>query len=180
MITGADIRKSLIAGELRFSGEIRGDALLLTLGETLLPFTSADSIVEPWDAASVARAYAEPIRQWRRFELGPRSMILASVREEMEMPTTMTGEIGTLSHVARLGLAAHLTSPFVDACFAGHLTLELVNMSCNTLCLRSDMPVAKLLLFRHSPSSCAGSRPPYGSDQDLRSMFYQEYGDRWD
>jgi deoxycytidine triphosphate deaminase len=180
MMTSAEIRDAIASGELQFTGEVRGDALLLTLGATLLPFSQDSVRVEPWNEISVNQSYSEPLRDWHYYDLAPHAMVLASVMQDVQLPDTITGDIGTLSHVARLGLSAHLTSPFVGACFRGHLTLEVVNLSGNTLALRADMPVAKIILFRHSPSEPDRQAcDRYGSENDLRSRFHQEYGERW-
>ncbi|XVV39332.1 dCTP deaminase [Streptomyces sp. CA-100214] len=57
------------------------------------------------------------------------------------------GMIGGLSHLARVGLAVHVTSPFVLPGWNGHLTLELVNTGPAVLRLHHGMPLARLLVF---------------------------------
>lgn len=176
MLAQTNITDAIASGELKFSGSLRGNALLLTLGGPIQLFANDGPPIDPYDDASVASLYGEMLTGWAQFTLPAGESVLAQVREEMWFGPSLAGMIGTLSHVARLGLSTHLDSHNVDANFSGWLTLELTNAGPRPLILRPGMPVAKVTIFRLEGTS--GGRPRrifYGEQGSLRSRFPQEF-----
>ena len=175
MLSKKEIIEKIEKNELYFSGRLRGSTLLLSLGSTILPFSKKKTIIEPWNKEKVIAAYADPILNWDIFDLEPQTTVLCSVLEELSIRSNIAGEIGTLSHIARLGLFAHLGSPFVDAGFDGYLTLELFNASPHIFRLRFGMPIAKLVLFSLSSSIRGLKANKYGSSENIGSLYYEEF-----
>jgi len=184
MLSGQRIHSAIMNTDIAFSGAVRGNSLLLTLGRNLQEFTDRPGlVVEPWEEASASEGYASAKRDWETYDLLPRRSVLISAREHIRLPADIAGAIGTLSHVARLGLFAHFASPFVGPRFSGYLCLEILNVSGHILRLKEGMPVAKVVLFRTEgtdPEQGIGSIPFYYNSQpddriDLRSRFFEEF-----
>lgn len=185
MLSGYKIKQTLSNSEVKFTGVVRGNSLLLTLGRELQEFVERkDLIVEPWHESSVGEGYTAPKRVWQMYDLLPGRAILVAAHEFLCLPADLAGIIGTLSHVARLGLFAHFASPLIGPRFSGYLCLELLNVSGHTLRLRPGMPVAKVVLV-HSD----GTDPEYGPNaipfyyntslgetRDVRSRLFEEFG----
>ncbi len=66
MLTAMEIRKRCRIGEIDWSGELRGDGLLLTLGDTIQPLRPTGSPVDLGDQASIDALYQPPSRTGRR------------------------------------------------------------------------------------------------------------------
>ena len=184
MLSGSQLNQLIERTEIEFSGAVRGDALLLTLGSHLLEFAAAGHVIKPWDSKSASAAYAAPCVDWEEYDLHALTSVIISVHERLRLSNNIGGAIGTLSHLARLGLFAHFASPFVDRGFEGHLALELFNASPNTLRLRRGMPMAKLLLWpvegeppHHGQEGASVYSSKPDSIIDLRSQFWREFGE---
>ncbi len=167
-----------------FSGTVRGDSLLLTLGDQLLPFRGGSFVVEPEIGSSVSAGYEAQQSGWRTFDLHALTAVLVSVHEFLRLPPYLAGAIGTLSHVARLGLFSHLASPFIGPRYSGKLCMELFNVSGHVIRLRERLPIAKVVLFRTESNdlkSGLASIPFFYNSaredekSDLRSKYYCEF-----
>ena len=129
------------------------------------------------DQSSIDALYDEPVTDWKTHDLMPGEMLLGSVEEPLRLGAGLMGMIGGLSHLARVGLAVHVTSPFVLPGWNGHLTLELVNTSPAALRLHHGMPLARLLVFAlDGPrTDDVASHPFYGREADLKSRYADEF-----
>ena len=176
MICRRRVEKLLERGKFQFSGSLRGDALLICLGDTLLSFCQQQTLVEPWLESSLQKLYDSPIQNWNTFDLMPLQAVLCASRETIILNGNLVGEIGTLSHMARIGLFSHLSSPFIESNFKGHVTLELFNASPHIIRLIQGMPVAKIFLFKKCRSIFGNNKSWYGSDKEIGSLYYKEFG----
>src|SRR6266496_3075199 len=134
MLTAGEIAVRIGRGELAWPGELRGDALLLRLGSPIQRLTEdVSQVVDLADQDSIDILYEQPQYGWDVFELAPGRMALCSVEQPLRLGATLAACIGTLSHLARVGLSTHVTSPWVMPGWDGHLALELFNHSPATL-----------------------------------------------
>jgi deoxycytidine triphosphate deaminase len=178
MLTAGEITKLVEVGEVGWPGELRGDGLLLRLGAPLqlLVAAIAAGTVDLADQDSINQLYQPPRRQWDSFELRPGRMVLCQVDQPLRLGPGRAGAIGTLSHLARVGLATHVTSPWVLPGWDGRLTLELLNLGPAALRIRCGMPVARLVLFNmDGPVVRAGAHPFYGGGGHLGSRYADEF-----
>ena len=179
MLNAGQIRARIEDGSLGFAGSLRGDALLLHLGAPLLALVDAPA--EPVDLAdqgSIDAVYREPLTAWEQFVLPPGRVVLVPAAEEVRLPKDVSGLIGTLSHLARLGLTCHLGSALVMAGWQGLITFELFNAGPAPLRLYRAMPIARLVLLPMSGSTQLGAGGPhasYGSPQQLSSRYADEF-----
>lgn len=162
-----DLELSLHQGHIQFSGEIRKDSFLLTLGEYIQAFREHQTIVDPYDMHSVKKAYGEIQHHWKQIELKSHQLVLVSAQEFLGLDNCHFALISTLSHVARLGLMAHMSSFFVDRGYKGYLTLEVINLSPHSILLHQNMPFAKVVIFECNQRNL---------DQDTSSKAYHHYG----
>ncbi|MEV6397948.1 hypothetical protein AB0M39_24765 [Streptomyces sp. NPDC051907] len=163
---------------LEWPGQLRGDGLLLTLGSPLRPLTAPSTrVIDLADQASIDDLYGEPVTGWTSYDMMPGAMLLGAVQQPLRLGAGVMGMIGGLSHLARVGLAVHVTSPFVLPGWNGHLTLELVNTGPAVLRLYHGMPLGRLLVFAlDGPrSDDVASHPFYGHEADLKSRYADEF-----
>jgi deoxycytidine triphosphate deaminase len=178
MLTAAEIGNQAELGEIEWSGEMRGDSLLLHLGSPLQPLIGSDSgqVVDLGDQASIDALYDPPQDDWHTFDLAPGRLALCLAQRSLRLGAGLAGAIGTLSHLARVGLATHITSPWVMPGWDGHLTFELCNTGPAILRLRYGMPVARLVIFRMVGAIQPVSRHPfYGGMGHLGSRYAEEF-----
>ncbi|MFF4557712.1 hypothetical protein [Streptomyces sp. NPDC001422] len=178
MLSAELINTQIEQDSLGWTGQLRGDGLLLTLGSPLQPLKKRPTqVIDLADQASIDDLYEEPVTNWENYEIAPGEMLLASIEQPLRLGTALMGMIGGLSHLARIGLFVHVSSPFVLPGWSGHITLELVNTSPASLLLHHSMPIARLLIFAvdgHRPRDIA-SHPFYGRKTDLRSRYADEF-----
>ncbi|WP_433357690.1 dCTP deaminase (plasmid) [Microtetraspora malaysiensis] len=179
MLTAGEIAVQIRRGEIAWPGELRGDALLLRLGSPIQPLTAtAGQVVDLANQDSIDAIYDQP-QCWDSFDLAPGCMALCAVGQPLRLGTSLAACIGTLSHLARVGLATHITSPWVMPGWDGHLTLELLNVGPAILRLRRGMPVARALVLRMSGAVReALPHPHYGEPGHLGSRYATEFADQ--
>jgi deoxycytidine triphosphate deaminase len=108
-----------------------------------------------------------PRRYWRRrslktgdsITLKPGHLLLARVYEKLTIPPDCAGKIEGRSSFSRLGIAIHCTGDFLNPGYRGHMTLQLVNHSRNSIRIFPYLPICQLLLIPLSskPSLSYGS-----------------------
>ena len=107
------------------------------------------------------------------FELTPRHMILGQTLERVKFP--MEGEgpfyaarIEGRSSLARYGLLVHFTAPTIHTGFSGPLTLEIINLGCNTITLHAEDYICQLIIEAisgrpdNAPNQFRGQTTPTG------------------
>ena len=77
--------------------------------------------------------------------LPPNEFVLATTKERIEMPADLSARVEGRSSIGRLGVAIHVTAGFIDAGFKGQITLEIKNLSPNSIILYEDMRVCQLV-----------------------------------
>ncbi|MEW2273447.1 hypothetical protein GTY41_12900 [Streptomyces sp. SID685] len=178
MLAAESITELIAQGAVDWTGQLRGDGLLLSLGSPLQPLVSpGTSVIDLAEQSSINGLYGEPVTEWNTFDVLPGELLLGAVAEPLRLGVGVMGMIGGLSHLARVGLAVHITSPFVLPGWSGHLTLELVNTGPAALRLHHGMPLARLLLFaldgQHADD--VAPHPFYGREADLKSRYADEF-----
>lgn len=181
MLASHSIAEAIEQQRLRWDGVLRGDALLGTLGGTILECTAALEPIDPLSTESLARLYGRRVQDWTRYVLKPGGFVLAQIRENLVLDSTLVGYIAGLSHVARFGLQVHLASPWVERNFGrrhgeGVLVLELTNAAPAPLLLTAGMPVAKIHLFDVGNVGADGDVGFYGRKNDIASAYPVEFG----
>ena len=176
-----DLEQAIVDGRIQFTGSIRKDSFLLTLGEQIQFFNETPRIIDPFSDASQNELYGEAISNWGHANLQSKQLVLISSAEYIKLDHNHHAFISTLSHVARLGLMSHASSSYVDRCFEGYLTLEVMNLTPHTFILRQGMPIAKLVIFENTSqnSKKTGQHVTYtkyyGNAKLLRSKFAHEF-----
>jgi deoxycytidine triphosphate deaminase len=177
MLTASEIAVQIGRGEIAWPGELRGDSLLLRLGSPLQPLADPGQVIDLASQDSIDHLYADPVCDWDEFELPPGQMVLCAVTHPLRLGPRFAAVIAGLSHLARIGLAVHLASPWVMPGWDGHLTLELFNAGPATLLLRRDMPVGRAVLIQADGTSRdAVPHQHYGHQGHLGSRYAAEFG----
>ncbi len=109
------------------------------------------------------------------FVIGPSQFVLATTREWIGVPNTLTAFIEGRSSVGRLGLFIH-NAGWIDPGFRGRITLELFNANPFPLRLRAGMRICQIIF-----SEINGSTPGYtgkylGQDNVVGSRLYMDFG----
>jgi dCTP deaminase len=93
------------------------------------------------------------------FILHPGEFVLGSTYEKVSLPDDLVGRIEGKSSLGRLGLLIHSTAGFIDAGFAGHITLELSNVANLPITLYPGMKIGQVSFLRMTTPADV----PYGS-----------------
>jgi len=105
------------------------------------------------------------------FMLHPGEFVLGSTLERVELPDDLVARLEGKSSLGRLGLLIHSTAGFVDAGFAGQLTLELSNVANLPITLYPDMKIGQISFQKMTTPA----DHPYGSGE-LRSKYLNQSG----
>jgi deoxycytidine triphosphate deaminase len=177
MLTASEIIVQIERGELAWPGELRGDGLLLRLGSPLQPLSDPAHVIDLADQDSINGLYADQLSDWRTFELVSGRMALCAVSQPLRLGAGLAAAMASLSHLARVGLAIHVTSPWVMPGWDGHLTFELLNTGPATLRLYQGMPVARVVVWRMDGAARAPvPHGHYGRPAHLGSRYGAEFG----
>jgi dCTP deaminase len=102
--------------------------------------------------------------------LHPREFILGVTSEFVELPEQLIANVEGKSSLGRLGLVVHATAGFIDPGFAGHVTLEITNLTEQPLIIYPGMPIGQIrFTVMTSPA-----KNLYGS-KALKSKYKNEY-----
>lgn len=98
-----------------------------------------------------ANAEQRKITNEQPYVLAPNKLVLAKTLEWVELPLIdeapcLAARIEGRSSYARCGLLVHFTAPTIHAGFAGHITLELINLGPIPILLYPGAPICQLIL----------------------------------
>lgn len=105
------------------------------------------------------------------FELAPRTLVLGTTIERVELGARIWGRVEGKSSMGRLGLMVHITAGFLDPGFAGTITLELYNVSPTPIRLRPNMAICQVAFGELT----SRSKRPYGTE-GLNSHYQGQSG----
>lgn len=147
MILGnMDIRShvpALVEG-LNSPSQIGPASVDLRLGTTfLLPRFMGDNV----ELGSEVSYGKREIEKDGKFLLFPEEFVLATTMEKVVLPKDIAAFVQGRSSIGRIGLTTQ-NAGFIDPGFHGHITLELVNESKNTLVLRPGYRIVQVVFFR--------------------------------
>lgn len=95
----------------------------------------------------------EPIDKYVEYEvidpkkgtvIHPREFILGVTEEWVALPAELLANVDGKSSLGRLGLVIHATAGFIDPGFAGHVTLEITNLTEQPIIVYPGMPIAQI------------------------------------
>ena len=75
----------------------------------------------------------------------PHHFILGSTIETVEIPKNIVARVEGRSSIGRLGLTVHVTAGFIDPGFRGNITLEIANLSNNSIVLHKGMRICQIV-----------------------------------
>lgn len=180
-LSDRDIREALDQGWLLVSGEpkIQPSSVELHLGTEFKTYgyTPSQVSIDPEAPQSMVQQSLDMNGYWR---IPPLSFALAHTVETVQVSPRLAAQVDGKSSLARLGLAVHMTSGFIDPGFKGQVTLELFNAAPRPIILRPGMVIAQMFVWRLSTPAVR----PYGSPgidsryQGQRGATASRYGDR--
>lgn len=74
----------------------------------------------------------------------PREFILGVTEEWLQLPDQVLANVDGKSSLGRLGLVIHATAGFIDPGFAGHITLEITNLTEQPMVIYAGMLIAQI------------------------------------
>jgi dCTP deaminase len=188
-LSDRDIRQALADGELligpanpshaSIGPKIQPSSVELHLGSEFLAYgyTPDLSSIDPENPPKMVKQGLDMNGYWR---LPPMSFALAHTVEMVQVSPSLAAQVDGKSSLARLGLAVHMTSGFIDPGFMGQITLELFNAAPRPIILRPGMVIAQMFVWRLSSPAIR----PYGSKgidsryQGQTGATPSRYGDR--
>jgi dCTP deaminase len=152
VLTRDEILRELKSGRLKIEplllDQVGPASIDLHLGEEvreLAPHENGPIHVRD-DESSVPATHV--VRLSEPYLLAPGQTVLAATLERVTLPPNLCAWIEGRSHVARLGLAVHVTSGFVQPGVSNHQVLEMSNVSTLPLAIHPRTRICQIVLER--------------------------------
>lgn len=111
------------------------------------------------------------------FILRPHTLVLATTKECVNLPNTISGQLEGRSSIGRNGLFIH-NAGVIDSGFIGEITLELFNASDNSIVLKAGTRIAQLIFNELKTPT---NRPYNGKYQKQKgataSKIYEDFAE---
>jgi dCTP deaminase len=136
--------------------------------DDMAEYEECDPITNKWIGLTRKQFAA---RTWTDICIAPDEFMLGHTVETVTIPNDVCAQVNGKSSLGRIGLQVHATAGFIDPGFEGQITLELKNMSKQSIWLQPGMRIAQLVFFYTD-------RPvkrPYGHP-DLNSHYQNQVG----
>lgn len=128
---------------------VQPSSIDLTLGNRIQkPKENITTAVNLYDEQ--ADVYCE--QKIKEYDLEPGAFIIASVRENIKLPSNISGFIKNRSSLARNGLDVS-TSSYVNPGYSGKLTITIKNINTIPITIYSGMRICQLVLIDVEPSA---------------------------
>jgi len=148
ILTNDELKKLISSGKLRveplYPDAVRENGLDLRVGGEYAIYAYEGAVVKPCELESARHLFR--IVKADEVVIPPRNFVLLTTEEYIKMPEDVVGLANLRSTLARYGLVIPPTT--IDAGFEGNITIEVVNMSPNTIVLRRGMRFLHLILVR--------------------------------
>lgn len=111
------------------------------------------------------------LKQGEFITLRPGHFLIGRIHEKFIIPEGYAGDITGRSSFSRLGLMVHCTGNFINPGWSGHMPLQLINQSRNSIKIYPHLPICQLRLFQLSSTS----ERTYGV-KELQSKYMDDDG----
>ena len=151
ILSDKKLRERIERGEMVFPCKLDGinpASVNLSLGYSFLVPRKVDGAIHLGDEVQYE---AHELGGSSGFVLSPGEFALATTMEYIDLPDNLAAFVQGRSSIGRIGLTTQ-NAGFVDPGFHGHITLELVNESPNTIILTPGYEVAQLVFFECYPA----------------------------
>ncbi len=148
ILTGEEIKKLISLGRLKidplYPDTVRENGLDLRIGGEYAIYAYERAVVRPCELEDARHLFR--VVKADEVVIPPRSFVLLATEEYVKMPEDVVGLANLRSTLARYGLVIPPT--VVDAGFEGNITIEVVNMSPNTIVLKRGVRFLHLILVK--------------------------------
>lgn len=113
-----------------------------------IDLTLDDEYLQPVPDEKVDPAKSSPNYEYitgEKIIIPPHHFILGSTIETVEIPRNIVARVEGRSSIGRLGLTVHVTAGFIDPGFRGNITLEIANLSNNSIILHKGMRICQIV-----------------------------------
>ncbi len=101
----------------------------------------------------------------------PHEFILGVTQEWISLPNQLLANVDGKSSLGRLGLVIHATAGFIDPGFAGHVTLEITNLTEQPLIIYPNMAIGQIrFTVMTSPAQFS-----YGDPRLKSKSYFNKY-----
>ena len=170
VLSDKDIKPAIKSGYVKWKSPfpliIQPSSIDLHLAKTILVFirrrvkNAVIDIKQPIDSF-VEYEVLDPVKGT---VVHPHEFILGVTREWIGLPNQILANVEGKSSLGRLGLVIHATAGFIDPGFAGHVTLEITNLTQQPLIIYPNMPIGQIrFTVMTSPAERIYGDPKLGS-----------------
>jgi len=164
MMSDIDIIDAIVSGEMN----IKGSSI-----DNLQP-NSLDIFMKPYVTDKKGNILREAnFRSSGYVVIYPKEFVLATTKEYLILPNTISASVETRSSIGRMGIFTQ-NAGHIDAGFEGEITLELFNASNEEVFLNPKEPVAQLVFYRLDNPASKGYNGVYQKQKEVKPSKYIE------
>ncbi|WP_373838727.1 dCTP deaminase [Methanospirillum sp.] len=142
---------------------IQPNSIDIRLGNHFVWYIPGDEIIDPYSRDSVISETEEMTGE--SIVINPGQFILAETLEAIRLPDNIVASIEGKSSIARLGIELHQTGGWIDAGFAGTITLEMCNVNQRPVRMHAGMAIGQLVFYTTERAHC-----PYNTKKDAKYL----------
>ncbi len=142
---------------------IQPNSIDIRLGDHFVWYEDSDDVIDPYEQDSVLSHVNEKHAEY--IDVPPGMFLLAETYECISLPDDIVATIEGKSSIARLGIALHQTGGWIDAGFAGTITLEISNANRRPVRLYAGMAIGQLVFY-----ATERAEKPYNSKADAKYL----------
>jgi dCTP deaminase len=152
ILSDRTIRKLLAEGRLMLEpledSQIQPASVDVRLGDRIRVFRNHTTVcIDPYQPQPDLTEVVE-VGDGQPFVLHPGEFVLGFTMERVGIPDDIVARVDGKSSLGRLGVLIHATAGFVDAGFAGQITLELSNVATLPIKLWPGMRIGQISFMR--------------------------------
>ena len=140
---------------------VQPNSIDIRLGNHFVWYTPGSDVIDPFTRETVTTGTEEMTAE--SIVLHPGQFVLAETMEVLSLPDNIVASIEGKSSIARLGIELHQTGGWIDAGFAGSITLEMCNVNQRPVRMHAGMPIGQLVFYTTERAAC-----PYSSKKDAK------------
>jgi len=140
---------------------VQPNSIDIRLGNHFVWYTPGSDVIDPFTRDTVTSGTEEMTTE--SIVLYPGQFVLAETMEVLSLPDNIVASIEGKSSIARLGIELHQTGGWIDAGFAGSITLEMCNVNQRPVRMHAGMPIGQLVFYTTERAAC-----PYNSKKDAK------------
>ena len=156
---------------------LQSESYDLSIGDLISRFDSGFKIVNLDQQESIDDLYFEQHIPQSGYLIGPKEYLLVSIKEKINIPSTLTAHIRPKTKFTRIGLL--ISGQHCNSSYSGNLSLGMYNATGFAICIKPGMKIAQIVFEQlcASPSEqklyCNKKNAVFQNEESIRGSDFR-------